>query len=434
MKNKKIGIHRLYQQDPQRADWEVFGRRAHPSTRRGFISGLGRMSALVGGAIVFHRFMPEGLIPAALAETASPFQIPGKDGLTVLNDRPLNAETPAHLLNDDITPAERLFIRNNGATPTDIDLAAWTLAIGGESVREAKSYTLDELKQRFTAVDLQLTLECGGNGRAGFYPPASGNQWTYGAVGCPQWNGIRLRDVLEDCGIKDDAVYIGYYGADTHLSGDPNKDTISRGVPMAKALEDESMIAWGLNGQPLPLENGYPLRLVIGGWPGSTSGKWLNRIVIRNQVHDGTKMTGHSYRVPCEPVAPGTEVPAEGMCIIESMPVKSLITSPRSGVQHSLGEKLKLHGHAWAGDRSVKELHISIDFGQTWQTATLQPAANRLAWQNWDHEVEFPQPGYYEVWARAVDDLGVSQPMVLPGWNPRGYLNNSAHRIAVTVA
>ncbi|MFC6670821.1 sulfite oxidase [Marinobacterium aestuariivivens] len=433
MKNKKIGIHALYRQDPERADWEVFGRRAHQSTRRGFISGLGRMSALVGGVIVFHRFMPAGLIPAAFAETAAPFEIPGKDGLTVLNDRPLNAETPAHLLNDDITPAERLFIRNNGLTPTGIDLATWTLAIGGESVRNAKTYTLDELKKRFAAVDLQLTLECGGNGRAGFYPPASGNQWTYGAVGCPQWNGIRLRDVLEDCGIKDDAVYIGYYGADTHLSGDPNKETISRGVPMAKALEDESMIAWGLNGQPLPLENGYPLRLMIGGWPGSTSGKWLNRILIRNQVHDGAKMTGHSYRVPCEPVAPGTEVPAEGMCIIESMPVKSLITAPRSGIRHSLAEGLKLHGHAWAGDRSVKELHISIDFGQTWQAATLQPAVNRLAWQHWDHAVKFPQPGYYEVWARAVDDTGISQPMVLPGWNPRGYLNNSAHRIAVIV-
>ncbi|NVK41026.1 MAG: sulfite oxidase [Oceanospirillaceae bacterium] len=434
MNNKKIGIRALYQQDPERADWELFGRRPIPRTRRGFISGLGRMSALLGGTIVFHRFMPSGLIPAALAETAAPFEIPGKDGLTVLNDRPLNAETPAHLLNDDITPAERLFIRNNGLAPTDIDLATWTLDIGGESVKSAKTYTLDDLKERFTAVDLQLTLECGGNGRAGFYPPASGNQWTYGAVGCPQWNGIRLRDVLEDCGIADDAVYIGYYGADSHLSGDPNKVTISRGVPIAKALEDESMIAWGLNGQPLPLENGYPLRLVIGGWPGSTSGKWLNRIVIRNQVHDGPKMTGHSYRVPCEPVAPGTDVPEEGMCIIESMPVKSLITSPRSGVQHALAEKLKLHGHAWAGDRAVKELHISIDFGETWQTASLQAAANRLAWQNWDHEVTFPQPGYYEVWARAVDDQGVSQPMVIPGWNPRGYLNNSAHRIAVIVA
>ena len=116
------------------------------------------------------------------------------------------------------------------------------------------------------------------------------------------------------------------------------------------------------------------------------------------------------------------------------MPVKSLITSPQSGVRHKLGQPLTVHGHAWAGDRSVQQLEWSIDFGQTWHGAELQAPANRLAWQNWDAEVHFTGSGYYELWARATDEAGISQPMILPGWNPKGYLNNATHRIAVYVA
>jgi hypothetical protein len=121
------------------------------------------------------------------------------------------------------------------------------------------------------------------------------------------------------------------------------------------------------------------------------------------------------------------------MCIIESMPVKSLITFPKSGVEHALSEALKFRGHAWAGDRQVHEVLTSIDFGATWQAAKLEKPANRLAWQHWSARVRFPQTGYFEIWARAVDDQGVSQPIVLPGWNPRGYLNNACHRVAVLV-
>ena len=430
---KETGIHELFGSDPERADFLVWGRRSDPLTRRGFIKGLAGFSGIIGAEVVFHHNMPTGLIPAVFADSEEPFVIEGKSGLRVLNDRPLNAETPAHLLNDDVTPVERLFIRNNGFPPENVDADAWTLTVDGESAGTTKSYGISDLKRRFTGHSLQLTLECGGNGRAEFYPPASGNQWTLGAVGCPQWNGVRLRDVLEDAGINDDAVYVAYYGADVHLSRQPGKIPISRGVPVSKALEDESLIAWGMNGEPLHPMNGHPLRLVFGGWPGSTSGKWLTRIAARNIIHDGPKMTGKSYRMPCNPVAPGTKVADEDMCIIEAMPVKSLITSPRNGMTTARQQPLALHGHAWAGDTEVAELHISIDFGRTWRRAELQAPANRLAWQNWDAQVGFPATGYYEVWARAVDSKGESQPMVIPGWNPKGYLNNSCHRIGVYV-
>jgi DMSO/TMAO reductase YedYZ molybdopterin-dependent catalytic subunit len=432
----KRGIHRLYAEDPTSADLQLWGRKVNPVSRRGFLrgSGLAAMSAAVGASIPFANYMPGGLIPAALAQSDEPFELPGKSGLTVLNDRPINAETPAHLLDDRITPASRLFVRNNGIPPVQTTQAdQWTLELTGESCVDAKKLTVAELKANFDHYTLQLQIECGGNGRSEFYPPARGNQWTTGAIGCPEWTGVRLRDVLEYCGVKDDAVYVAYEAADRHLSGDASKQPISRGVPMHKALEDESMIVWAMNGEPLPLLHGHPLRLMCAGWPASVSGKWLTKILLRNRVHDGEKMLGQSYRVPCKPVAPGASVADEDMCIIESMPVKSLITFPKSGISHAAGKSLEIRGHAWAGDLSVVDMFTSMDFGATWQQASIEPAANRLAWQHWSATVDFPEPGYYEIWARAEDSNGNSQPIVLPGWNPRGYLNNACHRIAVGV-
>ena len=144
-------------------------------------------------------------------------------------------------------------------------------------------------------------------------------------------------------------------------------------------------------------------------------------------------MGGYSYRVPCEPVAPGADVAQEDMCIIESMPVKSLLTYPRSGAVHKASTALQVRGHAWAGDLAVKRVDVSIDFGQTWQSATLEKPVNAHAWQHFSAQLKFPRTGYYEVWARAEDTLGTAQPMVVPGWNPRGYLNNACHRIAIKV-
>jgi sulfite oxidase len=409
------------------------------NNRRDFLRKLSHMTLGVSGFSALNTITSTALISgasvsSAFAAAVSNYSIEGKHAdLTILNDRPVNAETPPHLLDEKITSAERLFVRNNGIPPTNIDVGSWQLTIEGESVIKPLTLDLDQLKKNFKHYTYQLVLECGGNGRSEFNPPARGNQWSTGAVGCPQWTGVRLRDVLKAAGLKDDAVYIGYYGKDTHLSGDPRKQPISRGVPISKALEAESLIAWEMNDQALPVMNGYPLRLVFGGWPASTSGKWLEKIVVRNKVHDGAKMGGFSYRVPCKPVAPGTEVTAEDMCIIESMPVKSLITEPKSGIIHSLAKPLKVAGHAWAGDQNVTKLELSTDFGQTWQKIQLSRPANRLAWQHWNAEVSFPSKGYFEVWARATDEQGRQQPMVVPGWNPRGYLNNACHRVAVRV-
>jgi DMSO/TMAO reductase YedYZ molybdopterin-dependent catalytic subunit len=435
--NKNKGLHDIYADDPEKADELVWGRKCDKLSRRGFVkgSGLAAMTAVLGASIPFAKYMPGGLIPAALAQTGESFVIPGKSGLTILNDRPINAETPAHLLDDLVTPASRLFVRNNGIPPStwDIDPLQWQIHVEGEACERPQVFTLGDIQQEFKHQTLQLQIECGGNGRSEFHPPAKGNQWTTGAIGCPTWTGVRLKDLLLECGVAENAIYVAYEGADSHLSGDPTKQAISRGVPLDKALENESMIVWEMNGEPLPDLHGFPVRMMCAGWPASVSGKWLTRILVRDRIHDGAKMMGQSYRVPCKPVPPGTAVADEDMCIIESMPVKSLITFPKSGISHAAGESLAIRGHAWAGDLSVVDVFTSIDFGATWQQASIEPAANRLAWQHWSATVDFPEPGYYEIWARAEDSDGNSQPVVLPGWNPRGYLNNACHRIAVGV-
>jgi DMSO/TMAO reductase YedYZ molybdopterin-dependent catalytic subunit len=403
--------------------------------RRNFIrkTALTSVGTIIGAEIVFAHVMPEGYVPLAFQDP-DPFKMFGKNKeMVVLNDRPWNIEAQAHLLNEKITSNQNMFIRNNGKIPENIDVKNWTITFDGESVKAPKTYTLAELKSKFKQYTYQLTLECGGNGRSEFDPPAKGNQWTVGAVSCATWTGVRLREVLEDVGIKENAVYIGYHAADVHLSGDPDKEPISRGAPMVKALQDETLLAFKMNGEDIPLAHGYPLRLIAGGWPASVSGKWITGISVRDKVHDGTKMTGSAYRVPCEPVAPGEKVKDEDMCIIESMPVKSLITYPKTGAQIKEGKSLKINGHAWAGELDVTKMEYSIDFGSSWTTCELEPPVNRLAWQHFSANLSFPKKGYYEVWARATDSRNNSQPMVLPGWNPKGYLNNACHRIAVKV-
>lgn len=403
--------------------------------RRKFIkkASLTSLAALIGTEIVFGSNMLKDYKPLALQEN-DPFKLFNLDNeMVILNDKPWNIEAKAHLLNDNITPNSKMFIRNNGVIPEDINEKTWTLTIDGESVKNKKTYTLNELKSKFKQHTYQLTLECGGNGRSEFDPPAKGNQWTVGAVSCATWTGVCLKDVLEDVGIKNDAVYIGYHAADTHLSGDATKEPISRGAPMRKALEDETLIAFKMNGKKIPISHGFPLRLVAGGWPASVSGKWINRISVRNKEHDGTKMTGTAYRVPKNPVSPGEKVKDEDMKIIESMPVKSLITSPQSGAIIKKGAALKINGHAWAGDLQVSKMEYSIDFGSTWTQCEINKPVNRLAWQHFNATINFPKVGYYEIWARATDSNNMAQPMLLPGWNPKGYLNNACHRIAVKV-
>jgi DMSO/TMAO reductase YedYZ molybdopterin-dependent catalytic subunit len=171
---------------------------------------------------------------------------------------------------------------------------------------------------------------------------------------------------------------------------------------------------------------------VVPGWPGSASQKWLTRIWVRDQEHDGPGMTGASYRVARTPMIPGSKHDDANMAIMESMPVRSIVTNVKHGTELAAGtRRLDLRGAAWAGDRAVRDVHVSIDYGATWQAASLAQPKNKYAWQRWTGAVTLPSAGYYEVWSRATDADGRAQPHVAGNWNPQGYGANAVSRVAV---
>ncbi len=437
-------IEELYRDDPERADAVAFGRRAGMDRRR-FLGGAGlaAIGAAVGGNIPFGANMPSGMIPAAMAQGQAGgapkgpqyLKFPGKsDKLVVLGERPLVAETPEHLLDDDTTPTDKFFVRCNGMIPDPAkDPDAWKIVVDGE-VNQKLELTLGELKTKFKPVTRRMVLECGGNGRSFFSPQARGNQWGNGGAGCAEWTGVRLADVLKAAGVKPSAIFTGNYGADRSLA-DASKDALSRGVPIKKAMDVNNLIVFGMNGQPLPNIHGGPVRLVIPGWPASVSSKWFTRIWLRDKVHDGPGMGGTSYRVAINPMVPGDQPDPKNFKDLESMPVRSIITNPMNGTTFGKDvREVKLRGAAWAGDLTVRRVDVSTDFGASWKPAQLSRPKNPYDWQRWSATVKLPSEGYYEIWTRATDSRGIMQPHIAGNWNPQGYGSNPLHRVAIRIA
>ena len=378
-----------------------------------------------------------GVIAPLLEEPAYP-DLPGmtgkSPGLAVLGSEPFVAETPEELLDDETTPTSKFFVRNNGLTPHAVGAADdWEFTLDGEVVNPMR-LSVGELKRRFEVKTLRMVLECGGNGRSFLHPKPSGNPWTNGGVGCAEWTGVSLGDVLAEAGLTDNARFTAHYGADPHVSGDPALVSISRGTPIAKALEEHTLLVFAMNGEPLPFLHGGPLRLLVPGWPGSLSQKWLTRIWIRDREHDGPGMTGTSYRIPVHPIRPGSDGAGVEFRVIESMPVRSIVTSPADRDSFPAGTRtVAVRGAAWAGDLEVDRVDLSIDYGASWTQAALKPPRNRYDWARWSASLTLPADGYYEIWARATDSQGRAQPFRGGNWNPQGYGCNAMHHMAVTV-
>ena len=231
--------------------------------------------------------------------------------MIVHSEEPFNGEFPPHLLGDAVTPTSRHFVRNNGGIPgraRSRDPQDWKLTVDGE-VRSPRAFSYDDLG-RLPQVTRRLVVECAGNGRSLFAPAVGGTQWVRGAVACSEWTGVRLRDVLQAAGLTEKAVYLGNHGED--------EPPFSRGIPVDKAMDEHTLIALKMNGEPLPAAHGFPARLLVPGWIGSSMQKWLHRIQVRDTVHDSRHMSGYSYRVPAYPVAPGHKPPESDMAIATS--------------------------------------------------------------------------------------------------------------------
>ena len=420
-------------QDPQVS----YGKHAIVTGRRGAMSG----SSLVGLGVAISavplavKIAGEVIVPAAAQRTAPEIlRMDGKAPLVLLSDRPLVAETPESLLDDAVTPAEKMFIRMNGGIPEPVaDPNAWRFRVEGE-VNTPLDLSVAELRSRFPVVTMQLQMECGGNGRVQFQPQTRGNQWTNGAISNAEWTGVRLRDVLNAAGLKQGAAFTGHFGADPHLSGEAGRQAISRGMPIAKALEETTLLAFGMNGEAITNIHGAPLRMIVPGWPASLSQKWLTRVLVRATPHDGPGMGGTSYRMPVRPIVPGSENNGRDFADMTSMPVRSILTNVAHGTRLPAGTReIDLRGAAWAGDDTVSAVHVSVDFGASWQPMQVAAPANRHAWQRWSGKARFAADGYYEVWYRATDDKGRMQPHAPANWNPQGYGANAITHVAVLV-
>ncbi len=357
----------------------------------------------------------------------------GKDAAVFpISDAPLVAEARPEALDDDTTPTEKFFVRNNGKTPRISNAERWILSIDGE-VDGAIALSLGEIKEKFEHVTQRMVLECGGNGRAHFSPPTEGVQWHHGGVGCAQWTGVRLRDVLNFAGLREGARYTGHFGADPALDATHPSPPISRGIPIAKAMDANTLLAFAMNGADLLPVHGFPLRLIVPGWVGSVSHKWLSRILVRKDRHDGTLMDPWHYRVPTGRTQYGDKFDPMTFVDLESMPVRSIITSPAADATVRAKENVVVRGAAWAGDQTITLVELSCDKGVTWQTAELSPPQNPYDWTRFTKRVLFSSPGKHEVWSRATDNTGKAQPNEAQDWNPQGYGANPVHKIRVLV-
>jgi DMSO/TMAO reductase YedYZ molybdopterin-dependent catalytic subunit len=347
-----------------------------------------------------------------------------KDRLIVRSPNPQDLETPAHLLTSWLTPNELFYVRSHFYTPS-VRLDEWSLVVDGD-VNTPLTLTRDGL-DRFPTVAQVVTLECAGNGRAFFDPPVAGVQWEKGAVGTARWEGVRLADVLRAAGVRSSARYVWLDGADVGIGRAPD---FIRSVPIEKAMDPATLLAFRMNGEPLPVPHGFPLRAVVPGWEGAYSIKWLTHVRVSAQNHDGPFVqTG--YRRPIYPVPPGTAVPAAQTVPVQELPVKSLITSLVHNAPVPL-QPLRVAGFAWAGDADIERVDVSTDGGRTWTRARLGGDRAPYAWREFAHTWTPPQPGSFLVLSRATDTRGRTQPIV-PDWNPSGYLWNAVDQVRVNI-
>lgn len=364
--------------------------------------------------------MPRRLIELPLLRRLKP-------GLYVHDEEALNAEPEIGLLDQEITPVDAFFIRNNGALPEIEHPDAWTLTLDGE-VERPGIWTIEALRQSFETVTVTAVLECAGNGRSLFSPPTDGLQWRLGAVGCARWTGVRLKDLLEHAGVKPGAVYTAHHSPD-RLIKDETRPALSRGLPMAKALSGETLLAFAMNGEALPRLHGGPLRIVAPGYPGSAWQKWLSGITVRPVEHDGEKMCGTDYRMPVRPFRPGEPIDASLFQVITDMPVKSLITAPVQGFSVEAGGEVEVRGFAWSGVVPVAGVRLSCDGGASWREAELEAGEGPFAWRRFRVSFAIVQAGPVMIIAQARDEAGNAQPLHDMQWNPRGYCNNQAQRV-----
>ncbi|MEX5217365.1 MAG: sulfite oxidase [Nitrospira sp.] len=349
--------------------------------------------------------------------------------LMVHVSRPFNAETPVREFTSWLTPNERFFVRSHFGPPNAelIDAASWRLNIAG-LVDRPLNLQLADVKQ-FQAVTITAVLQCSGNGRSFHHPKTPGVQWRRGAAGNAEWTGVRLRDVLRHAGVRDPCRHVQFQGADRPTL--PTVPLFVRSIPITKAVHPDTILAYEMNGRPLPLLHGAPLRVITPGWMGEACTKWLTDITLQEDEAQGYYMQ-QAYRMPVAPVEPGTSPSGIAMVPVEAMAVKSLIAVPSEGETVTKGPVM-VQGVAWAGEAEVVKVEVSCDDGHTWEEARFVGETRPYAWRQWQYIWNAKTPGPAVIRSRAMDASGAVQPASTP-WNPSGFLWNGWDRVPILVS
>jgi DMSO/TMAO reductase YedYZ molybdopterin-dependent catalytic subunit len=409
-------------------------------SRRNFIKSLaGALAGMGAGALAPGRagasplrLGPEGL-PAGTLETAVLDSLRGKEALIKRTYRPPNYETPLEYFDAPYTPNARFFVRYHLAAIPEVDPARWRLKVGGDAAATPVEFTLDDLRRQFEAVELPALCFCAGNRRGLFQPHVPGIQWGDGAMGNALWQGVRLRDVLDKAGIGQDALEIAFDGADAGVL-DKTPD-FAKSLPLSKALDANTLIAYAMNGEPLPHWNGFPARLVVPGWAATYWVKHLTAINAVSKPLDSFWMKT-AYRIPKGKFAVDSRFPsqeAEASEPIAELVVNSLIVAPGEGQRFERGSPVEVKGVAWDGGHGIERVEVSTDGGQNWQPANLDKELGLYSWRLWSFRFNPTQGGPATVMVRATNRRGQTQPAE-PVANPAGYHRNAVQTVTVSVA
>ncbi len=402
--------------------------------RRRFISSLITLGGVAAASSVLGwtpDFAWAGSAAASVSLPGTPTlaRYPQKTELILLTDRPPQLETPLRYFATDLTPNDAFFVRwHLSGIPTTVDLQTFRLEIGGH-VSKPMSLSLSDLRSKFEPVSMVALTQCAGNFRSLFEPRVAGGQWGAGAMGNARWKGARLKDVLDAAGVKPGAVQVGLRGLDVPPL--PATPVFQKSLEIDHARDGEVMIAYEMNGEPLPMLNGYPIRLIVPGWYATYWVKSLATITVLDQPLK-TFWMDKAYRIPDNPQA--NEDPqhlATATVPINRMSVHSIFVKPEPGEQLRAGKRYQLAGLANDGDSGIKRVEVSKDGGQSWSDAALGPDLGKYSWRRWQADWTPAAKGTYKFMVRATSNSGETQ--VTSQWNRSGYQRDVIEQQEVVV-
>jgi DMSO/TMAO reductase YedYZ molybdopterin-dependent catalytic subunit len=372
-------------------------------------------------------------LPAGALETGTLSALPGKLPLIKRTYRPPNYETPLSYLQDAFTPNRAFFVRYHIANIPEVQADTWRLKIAGEAAAKPFELTLAELKSGFEQVEVNALCMCSGNRRGLFQPHVAGVEWGYGAMGNARWKGVRLKDILARAELRKEALEIGFDGADSAVL-EKSPDFI-KSLPLWKALDENTLVAYEMNGEALPHWNGFPVRLVVPGWTATYWMKHLTAINASAKPVEGFWMKP-GYRIPKGKfplVDRFVSQEAEANTPITEMVVNSLMTNVLPGATFAAGQPIEVRGVAWDGGYGIERVDVSADGGKSWRAAELDKDLGRFSWRQWRYRLQVSEPGKYAVMAKASNRIGATQTFDLIA-NPAGYHHNVVQKIEINVS